>query len=236
MGGENVIAGILGMGSGRRSIQSQLQSVTNLRFSYCLPSWNNEAGTYTYLRFGDDAQISGNTQTMVQSTPMLPNVNRYYVTALSIFMNEVLLPIDVTVFQLRADRTNGFVIDSGSGATFLVPKAYNVIKEEMIKYFLAYNWHPMEISDLVPYDLCYNVIPSGDKKLPTLKIRFIGADLDLDSKRIFEVIDNMLCMIIMPINERGPSLLGAFQQVDYRFLFDVKASLLSFAPEKCQFN
>ena len=157
-------------------------------------------------------------------------------TALSIFINEVLLPIDVTVFQLRADRTNGFVIDSGSGATFLVLKAYNVIKEEMIKYFLAYNWHPMEISDLVPYDLCYNVIPSGDKKLPTLKIRFIGADLDLDSKRIFEVIDNMLCMIIMPINERGPSLLGAFQQVDYRFLFDVKASLLSFAPEKCQFN
>ena len=151
-------------------------------------------------------------------------------------MNEVLLPIDVTVFQLRADRTNGFVIDSGSGATFLVPKAYNVIKEEMIKYFLAYNWHPMEISDLVPYDLCYNVIPSGDQKLPTLKIRFIGADLDLDSKRIFEVIDNMLSMIIMPINERGPSLLGAFQQVDYRFLFDVKASLLSFAPEKCQFN
>ena len=46
----------------------------------------------------------------------------------------------------------------------------------------------------------------------------------------------MLCMIIMPINERGPRLLGAFQQVDYRFLFDVKASLLSFAPEKCQFN
>ena len=79
MGGENVIAGILGMGSGRRSILSQLQSVTNLRFSYCLLSWNNEAGTYTYLRFGDDAQISGNTQTMVQSTPiaMLPNVNRY---------------------------------------------------------------------------------------------------------------------------------------------------------------
>ena len=113
-------------------------------------------------------------------------------------MNEVLLPIDVTVFQLRADRTNGFVIDSGSGATFLVLKAYDVIKEEMIKYFLAYNWHPMEISDLVPYDLCYNVIPSGDQKLL--------------------------------------SLLGAFQQVDYRFLFDVKASLLPFAPEKCQFN
>ncbi|XP_030958456.1 aspartic proteinase nepenthesin-1-like [Quercus lobata] len=124
----------------------------------------------------------------------------------------------------------------GSGATFLVPKAYNVIKEEMIKYFLAYNWHPTEISDLVPYDLCYNVIPSRDKKLRTLKIRFIGADLDLDSKRIFEVIDNMLCMIIMPINERGLSLLGAFQQVDYQFLFDVKASLLSFVPEKCQFN
>nr|XP_023912641.1 formin-like protein 11 [Quercus suber] len=45
----------------------------------------------------------------------------YYAAAL-------LLPIDVTVFQLRADRTNGFVIDSGSGATFLVPKAYNVTR------------------------------------------------------------------------------------------------------------
>ena len=55
--------------------------------------------------------------------------------------------------------------------------------------------------------ISYNVIPNGDKKLPTLKIQFIGADLDLDSNRIFEVIDNMLCIIIMPVNERGPSLL-----------------------------
>ncbi|KAM1095716.1 hypothetical protein ACFX15_010140 [Malus domestica] len=60
-----------------------------------------------------------------------------------------------------------------------------------------------------------------------------GADLVLDSDAIFERIDTSVCIGIMPTCDAGPSLLGAFQQTNHRFLFDVKSLKMSFVPEKC---
>lgn len=73
--------------------------------------------------------------------------------------------------------------------------------------------------------------------LPSMTFHFLGAELMVDSKAVFQVFGNdMFCMAILPINEEGPSLLGAFQQADHRFLFDVRASTMSFVQETCQFN
>jgi hypothetical protein len=103
IGPNNVIAGIFGLGSGRRSILRQLGNATNLRFSYCLPSWRTPQGTYTYLHFGPDAQIRGDAQRIVQTTPMLPGIPRYYVNMLGISIDAARLPIDQTVFKLKDD-------------------------------------------------------------------------------------------------------------------------------------
>ncbi|GMY21184.1 aspartic proteinase nepenthesin-1-like [Fagus crenata] len=235
MGPNNVIAGVFGLGAGRRSFLRQLASDTNLRFSYCLPSSSSLVETYTYLRFGNDATISGDVTRRVQTTPMMPGIARYYVNVTGISMDGILLPIDPAVFVLQDDGNGGFAVDSGSGATFLVWNAYIVVKNEIIRYFWRYGWPPLEESQL-PYDLCYGVVPTT-QALTTLTIHFIQANLVLDSKGVFQVIDNnMFCMVILPINELGPSLLGAFQQVDYRFLFDVRASTMSFVPETCLNN
>jgi hypothetical protein len=71
-----------------------------------------------------------------------------------------------------------------------------------------------------------------------MTFHFLGAELVVDSKAVFQVFENddMFCMAVLPINEQGPSLLGAFQQADHRFLFDVRASTMSFVRETCQFN
>lgn len=50
---------------------------------------------------------------------------------LGISINGKTLPIEQEVFQLKN------VIESGAGATFLVLDAYNIVKSEIVKYFVA---------------------------------------------------------------------------------------------------
>ncbi|KAL0005719.1 hypothetical protein SO802_013280 [Lithocarpus litseifolius] len=237
LGSKNIVSGLFGLGVGKRSILRQLEADTDLRFSYCLPLWNDKPGTYTYLSFGKDAKIKGNDQEIVQTTPIIPDQDRYYVEVLKISMNGNDLPIDKIEFQLRSDSSGGFSIDTGAAITFLVENAYKVVRDEIVRYLGAYNWNPMPHSD-IPYDLCYKVVQQTKNiPLPSLTIHFLGAKLELDPNRIFSyVTKNILCMFILPIPEQGPNALGAFQQTNYRFLFDVKVGNMYFVREKCHNN
>ena len=109
--------------------------------------------THTYLHFGKDAQIGRTDQTIVQTTPLLPNQNMYYVEVLGISMEGKELPIHPVEFQLRSDFKGGFAIDSRSALTYLVQNAYNVVKAKTVKYLQAYNQNPMEHLELPP-QLC----------------------------------------------------------------------------------
>nr|XP_023873557.1 aspartic proteinase CDR1-like [Quercus suber] len=140
----NLIEGTLGLGRGPRSILRQLKDATHLRFSYCLFDFSSGDDTYTYLHFGEDAKIIGNDQEMVKSTQLLPEQNKYYLQVLGITMNEDLLPINPKEYQLRGNSNGGFIIDSGTGITQLVPNAYNVVRIEIVRYLKkAYNWNPL---------------------------------------------------------------------------------------------
>ena len=61
--------------------------------------------------------------------------------------------------------------------------------------------------------------------------------IDSGSHRVFKLIsDNIYCMLIKPTSKQGVNVLGAVQQQDYRFLFDVIEGVMKFVPEKCQFD
>ena len=61
--------------------------------------------------------------------------------------------------------------------------------------------------------------------------------IDSGSHRVFKLIsDNIYCMLIKPTSKQGVNVLGAVQQQDYRFLFDVIEGVMKFVPEKFQFN
>ncbi|KAL4612543.1 hypothetical protein ACB092_08G207900 [Castanea dentata] len=233
----NVIGGVFGLANGPRSILRQLERHTHLRFSYCLFDFTSGPETYTYLHFGDDAQIIGNDQAMVQTTSLLPHDDGYYLEVLGITMNGNLLPINPRDLQLREDSSGGFIIDSGAIVTYLVPNAYSVVRNEVLRYLEeAYDWNPMENTGQ-PFDLCYRVQPTENQKFPSLGITFVGAHLELGSHRVFNSIeDNIYCMFITSSAVLDVNILGAAQQQDYRFLFDVGAGLMQFVPEKCQFN
>uniref|UniRef100_A0A7N2L9I1 Uncharacterized protein n=1 Tax=Quercus lobata TaxID=97700 RepID=A0A7N2L9I1_QUELO len=80
--------------------------------------------------------------------------------------------------------------------------------------------------------------PTENQQIPTLGIKFLDAYLDLGSHRVFKLVsENIYFMFIKPTSsEEDANILGAIQQQDYRFLFDVGVGVMEFVPEKCQSN
>ncbi|XP_023879361.2 aspartic proteinase CDR1 [Quercus suber] len=201
MGESNKVAGIFGLGPGERSILKQLKDDTDLRFSYCLSDWIIEQNPFTYLHFGSDAQISGNGQATVQRTPLIPGQNHYNVEVLSIWLDGRKLRIDPAELQVRVDSSGGFIIDSGTTITLLVPNAYNTIRNAIVRYLRAYNWSPMANTGMM-YDLCYNVQPTEYQQFPPLAIKFLGAKLEIGSHKLFKsVYENVYCLTIIPTSK-----------------------------------
>ncbi|XP_004291995.1 PREDICTED: aspartic proteinase nepenthesin-2-like [Fragaria vesca subsp. vesca] len=234
-GPSNPIAGIFGLGIGTRSILKQLGKETNQRFSYCLPSSRTSRQTHTMISFGEDAQIKGSVQT-IQILPA-ENTPAYNVKLLGISIAGKRLNIDPALFQLKRSTIGGFFIDTGSPYTRLVQGAYTILRDEMTQYIMKnYGKRPTRKGF---FDLCYGSL-GGNVTLPSMTYHFKGANLVLNSGAVFERFGFDLCMAILPASNAGQNLLGAFQQANHRFLFDVgKKSMLvkkytvSFAPEIC---
>ncbi|KAJ7973423.1 Aspartic proteinase nepenthesin [Quillaja saponaria] len=236
LGPNNVIAGLLALGAGKRSILKLLEPATQLRFSYCLQSWITDESVRTYLRFGPDAQISAQAQTTLMVPAGLP---RYYVSCVGISIAGARLQIDPSLFEMKPDRSGGFAIDSGTGQTFLIKDVFVTVAYSVFRYFQQYQMNPIS-GERLPYNLCYRNPPSENFAKPSMTYHFQGADLELDDRRVFQNFDdrNMFCLVILPSSDKeGPScIFGAFQQTDFRFLFDVRANAISFVPEICNNN
>lgn len=179
MGGDNVIAGVFGLGAGQRSILRQLEPQTNIRFSYCLRSYFTNVGSdTTFLRFGPDAQIKGDDKRKVQTVRLNPSTPRYYVNVTGISLEGKRLNIDPALFELKKGGSGGFAIDSGVGPTLLVPEAYKVLKSEVLVYLSIHGIFPVKVLH-VPYDLCFLNPPAAAdddyRILPSLVIHLEGA-------------------------------------------------------------
>ena len=229
-GPNNVIAGIFGLGPGKRSILWQLESQTNGLFSYCLPSWMKPYNTTTYLRFGNDAKIVGEAQRRVQKVKFVSGISRYSLSLVDISVDGKRLRLNPALFR------GNFAIDSGAAYTALVEDAYKVVRNEMVEYFQKrYSWSPIKVQG---YNyLCYDKFYTrGNYTLPTMSFLLDGASLFLKPENLFEEYSFGFCLIMLPVGNNGPNLLGAFQQANHRFLYDLKADMLSFVSENCQNN
>ncbi|XP_074313532.1 aspartic proteinase nepenthesin-1-like [Silene latifolia] len=236
MGLNNVIAGIHGLAPGPRSFLTQLDSQIKGRFSYCLTTGSGISDMF----FGDDAQISGDDARKVETISM-NKVKRFHLHLNGISVDGTRLPIDPSIFELDPlTYSKGFFIDSGSPYTYLARSAFNPLKDAMVKYFNNnYNWHPLPRRTL--FDLCYSSYPSNVQKFPSVIFHFSGIrqegeiDWIMDKDNMFQVIGNNegFCMTIFKIEDPGPCLFGAYQQVNFKILYDVANGLLSFVPQRC---
>ncbi|CAL8155915.1 unnamed protein product [Prunus armeniaca] len=228
-GHDNPIGGILGLGRGHPiGILQQLNQITLRRFSYCLPP---QFEAQSLLHFGEDAQIGGPS---LGSTPILGGPDDYYFTKLdAISFNGQRLQIDPSLFMAGG---KGMAVDSGSPYSHIVAEAFKVLKQAVVDYFHnMYGWQPMTQKSKTDFDLCYQNIPTVFTS-PSVTLHFEGADFVLHKPTLFQAFEhhNEFCMTILSMDQSdGLNILGAAQQVNYRFLFDIAALRLSFSPENC---
>ncbi|XP_048437308.1 aspartyl protease family protein 2-like [Pyrus x bretschneideri] len=227
----NPIAGLLGLAyEAPSNFLKQLRNITLERFSYCLPM-DVESANETLIHFGKAAQISGPN---VQTTPILGQ-GGYHVQLKGIRLNGRLVPIDPKLFMKPVSET---VIDSGTQHSFITAKAYVILKRAVISHFQdAYRWNPLNNTRKhAGYDLCYEIHRGGRYKFPKLTLHFENAYMDLDRQSTFReyIQENQFCMTILPLDDHLQlNVLGAYQQVNHRFLFDVADLKLSFTAESC---
>ncbi|XP_021848156.2 aspartyl protease AED1-like [Spinacia oleracea] len=241
-GPNNLISGIFGLAPGPQSFLNQLDGITQGRFSYCLTSWVEPDLGMSTIHFGPSAQLDGPN---VQEIHMNAK-DRYHLFLRGISVDGKRLPIHPSICTLDQSQgivTKGFFIDSGAPYTLLPTSAYQPLRAAIVDYFSRYGWRA--IGQRV-FDLCYLTGPRGSQTFPSVVFHFAGTgigarevDWVMDKDNMFVKIDSGgdgFCMVVGQVPDPGPCLFGAYQQANFRILYDVKNWILRFAPDKCQEN
>ncbi|PON69494.1 Aspartic peptidase [Trema orientale] len=233
-GPNNVIAGVFGLNLGRQSMLVQLQAQTKRRFTYCLSSLE----TPTLLQLGDDASATVRRRRsglQLQTTSLERGLDHYYVTMLGISIGNQRLKIDPEVFKLIRGHIGGFLVDTGSPYSFIAESAFRILRGEMVEYIARRysGLRPMQ-RGIRGFKLCYNLTTSRIRYVfLSMTFHFKQADYVMRPEVVFQCFGTVRCLVMLAIEDEEPSILGAFQQTNYRFLFDGGESKLSFVPENC---
>ena len=181
----------------------------------------------SYLRFGSDIVMKGGAQT----TPLVDNRNLFYVNLIDIGVNGQHLKLPPETFALKSDGTGGCFVDTGAMLTHLIRPAYNVVKRTLIDYFA---WRDVVVargSDLF-LDLCF-VWSSWVPDFPSMDLFLQDATFNLPAANLY-VIDaasQRFCLAMMPSDHA--TIIGATQQQNHQFVYDVGKETLSFAAGSC---
>ncbi|CAA0808412.1 Eukaryotic aspartyl protease family protein [Striga hermonthica] len=229
-------AGLLGLGRGPLSFASQLQSLYGHSFSYCLVDRNSNSSVSSKLIFGEDKDLMDSKEmnfTGLVGPNEGPGETFYYVGIKSIVVGGEVLEIPNETWGFSSEGGGGTIVDSGTTLTYFVEPAYRVIKEAFVKKVLGYPF----VEDFPILGPCYNVSGMiGTVDLPTFSIVFgDGAVWSFPVENYFIRLDpeDVLCLAILGTPRSGLSIIGNYQQQNFRVVYDTKRSRLGFAPARC---
>jgi hypothetical protein len=124
LGGTDNSSGLVGMGRGPLSLDSQLD-VT--RFSYYLTTFNDTTTSSPLFLGASAGLLPAAKSTQFVPNPLGPQRGSYYYLFLEgITIGDTLLPIDPSMFQLTAVGRGGLIIDSNTTFTVLEDHAFVV--------------------------------------------------------------------------------------------------------------
>ncbi|CAK9181454.1 unnamed protein product, partial [Ilex paraguariensis] len=225
-----------------------IHSVSDGRFSYCLPVLNQYIRPVpripmTYLRFGADIP----EQRGLARTPLkhINNRGQYFLDLRGISLNGRRLNIDAAVFALgRNGSTGGCIIDNGTTYSRLIRPAYEILKRELENHFSRFK-NLSRYRSQRGANLCYErKKPEGFQNLPSITFHFQGLNADLLVRPwgVFQVVDKYhssthreyFCLAMIPGDIK--SVIGAHQQANQRFVYDTKNNQMLFKSEVCSRN
>ncbi|CAL5017448.1 unnamed protein product [Urochloa decumbens] len=243
-------AGVATVSRAPASLAMQLAKHGMARFSYCLAPASTGTGRgrrQGFLRFGTDVPRN---DTGYQTTSILPpaavlgdDPAAYYVDLVGVSLSAKRLEgIRPEMFARRRDgEGGGCVIDLGTRVTKMAEEAYRVVEEAV--------WSELQPAMRVErhgYGLCVRVTEQIKGRLQSMPIslHFAAAEkeqaeatLVVSPAQLYLMVDDdrqagqqIACLAMVPGRR---TIIGALQQVDTRFIFDLEGAKLSFAPESC---
>ncbi|KAI5008786.1 hypothetical protein ZWY2020_009834 [Hordeum vulgare] len=231
-----VLAGALSLSRHPMSFLSQLtaRGLADSRFSYCLfPEQSHPIAKHGFLRFGRDIPRHDHAH----STSLLftgpGSGGMYHIRVVGISLNgRRIMRLQPAMFTRNLQtRRGGSVVDPGTPLTRLVRQAYDIVEAEVVANMQKQGARRAK-AQVQGHRLCF--VSWGHVHLPSLTINMYEdtAKLFIKPELLFrKVTARLLCFTVMPDEEM--TVLGAAQQVDTRFTFDLHANRLYFAQENC---
>ncbi|KAK3133104.1 hypothetical protein QOZ80_6AG0532300 [Eleusine coracana subsp. coracana] len=230
---EGRYAGVVALGRSSLSLVMQVAARGLTQFSYCLIG-GSKTNRHGFLRFGSD--IPHNPHYRI--TRILPALeayeSEYYLSLIGISLGgQKLDRIRPEMFARGKGKIGGCVIDLGTPLTVVVQEAYNIIEEAV---WSDLEHQKVERVERPGFGLCFRATNSVKGSFKSLSLHFSEEEavLVLSPEQLYLMMDGqegqIACLAMKPGNR---TVIGAFQQVDTRFVYDVKESKLSFASESC---
>ncbi|KAK4488667.1 hypothetical protein RD792_004438 [Penstemon davidsonii] len=221
----NEASGVIGLGGGPGSLITQMNSLINGKFSYCLVSNAYSNSKSSKMHFGSKAVVSG---AGVVSTGLHIFKNLLYAVrfkGISVGNKRLAMYNSSKVLGFFNER---IIIDSGTILTLLPKKYYQPLEAAMKKEM------KLEVAGAHGVlRLCYKTGNGIKIEAPKVTVHFVGADLNLNNvNTFFRVADGVYCLGFVP-HEGGPAILGNLAQVNFLVGYDLRKKKVFFKPTDC---
>ncbi|KAI3909017.1 hypothetical protein MKX01_007867 [Papaver californicum] len=224
-------AGLVGLDAGPFSLVSQLGSIIDNKFSYCLVNVNANRTRSSKLTFGSNPKLVNGAE--VVSTPIIfkENLSFYFLTLEAISVGDVRIPFNTSATssdEVLLEEGN-IIIDSGSTITSLPTDFYAAFEAEMKKAITIDSVPDPNTSS----SLCYPG-DSDPSLVPAVTAHFTDADIVLSPLNLFRLKgDNkeFACLAFRPTD--GVAIYGNIVQNDFIVEYDLVNKLVSFMTTDC---
>ncbi|GAB2297055.1 hypothetical protein Dimus_031158 [Dionaea muscipula] len=216
-------AGLLGLGGGKLSFPSQINSSS---FSYCLVDRNSKAAST--LEFNSPLPPDAVTAPLLRNRQL---DTFYYVAMSGISVGGQMLSVPPSAFRMDESGNGGVIVDSGTAVSRLQTEVYSALRDA----YLSGTQHLPPANGVALFDTCYNLASMSSVEVPTVALHFPeGRRMPLPAKNYMIPVDSSgtFCFGFAPTTS-SLSIIGNVQQQGTRVAFDLANNLVAFSPNKC---
>ncbi|XP_037418984.1 aspartyl protease family protein 2-like [Triticum dicoccoides] len=239
----SVVVG-LGSGTGRHDYNLKLNALGSLMWLQCKPCNAKQpqcAPMFEPKASSTFQQVAGTSQICHLPYPMepagssAPYTYPYYVSLMGISLDaNRLTGIRQEMFAWRRGGQGGCMVDPGTPLTVLVREAYHVVEEPMWGDLQRNRTERMQRQG---YGLCVRKTTEIKWHLWYLSFHFTEekARPVVMPEQLFTMVEGKLhgATLCLAMSPGEWTVIGALQQVDTRFVYDLKDAKLSFVSEPC---
>ncbi|XP_020161072.1 aspartyl protease family protein 2-like [Aegilops tauschii subsp. strangulata] len=221
---EDILGGVLSLSTTPLSFLTQFGSRAGGRFSYCLPDPTTSRNPSGFIQFGIEVPSLPRD---AHTTTLTASASGYHLSLIGISLGNKRLDIERHVFT-----RHGCSINPAETITKIVEPAYLVVARELVAQMNELGSKQVKGPRGGP--LVFNKISrTARTRLPSMVFHFAdGGDMWFTAGKLFLVIGTTARFLVEGHGSHR-TVIGAAQQVNARFIFNVAAGRLTFAEELC---